>query len=131
MKTLKSLVVIALLTVSAVTNAQSKEEKNFIGKWLTEDKTLTIEIYKDKELFYGKVIKAVNAKSKKGKPNVGQIIVIEMKMKGKNLEGGTVKDIDTGKEYDAKFVPIDYNNIKLKVNVMLMNFNEVWTRIKE
>jgi hypothetical protein len=55
-------------------------------------------------------------------------VVIEMKLKGKNLEGGTVKDVEENEEYDAKFVPIDYNKIKLKVSVMLMNFNEVWTR---
>ncbi len=128
MKTLKSLVVIALLTVSVVVNAQSKEEKNFIGKWLTEDKTFTIEIYKEKEMFYGKVIKATNPKTKKGQPSVGQIMVIEMKLKGKNLEDGTVKDIDTGKEYDAKLVPIDFNKIKLKVSVMLISYNEIWTR---
>lgn len=130
MKTLKSLVVIALLTVSAVTNAQSKEEKNFIGKWLSEDKTLTVEIYKDNGMFYGKVIKATNPKTKKGKPSVGQILVIEMKLNGKNLEGGTVRDMDTDEEYDAKLVPIDFNKIKLKVSVMLMSYSEVWTRQK-
>ncbi|MCZ8330646.1 MAG: DUF2147 domain-containing protein [Flavobacterium sp.] len=128
MRHLKTLTIIVLLAFTSILKAQTKEEKNFIGKWLTEDKTLTIEIYKDNGMFYGKVIKDTNPKTKKGLPSVGQIMVIEMKLKGKNLEGGTIKDIDTGKEYDAKLVPIDNNKIRLKISVMLISYNEIWTR---
>jgi hypothetical protein len=56
-------------------------------------------------------------------------VVIEMKLKGKNLEGGTVKDVEENEEYDAKFVPVDANKIKLKISVMLFSHNEIWTRV--
>jgi uncharacterized protein (DUF2147 family) len=122
---------IFMLVISIVGNAQSKTSYNFIGKWITEDEALTIEMYKENNLYFGKVIKAVNAKTKKGDMSVGQLIVNEMKLKNNNLESGTVKDIDTGKDYSAKFSVIDNNNIKLKVSVMpLLNFNEIWTRVK-
>jgi uncharacterized protein (DUF2147 family) len=129
MKTLKSIIVIALISLSVVANAQSKEEKNFLGKWLTEDKTATVEIYKEKNMYYGKVLKSTITKTEKGVPIVGQIVVIEMKLKGKNLEGGTVKDVEENEEYDAKFVPVDANKIKLKISVMLFSHNEIWTRV--
>lgn len=127
----KNLMLIFMLVISIVGNAQSKTSYNFIGKWITEDEALTIEMYKENNLYFGKVIKAVNAKTKKGDMSVGQLIVNEMKLKNNNLESGTVKDIDTGKDYSAKFSVIDNNNIKLKVSVMpLLNFNEIWTRVK-
>jgi len=131
MKMFKNLMLIFMLVISIVGNAQSKTSYNFIGKWITEDEALTIEMYKENNLYFGKVIKAVNAKTKKGDMSVGQLIVNEMKLKNNNLESGTVKDIDTGKDYSAKFSVIDNNNIKLKVSVMpLLNFNEIWTRVK-
>lgn len=127
MKNLKCLLPIALLLLNFFAHAQSKEEKNFIGRWLTEDKSQTIEIYKENNMFYGKIIKAA-PKSKKAESGIGQLVLIAMKLKGKNLEGGTVKDIDTGKEYDAKLFAVDANKIKLKVTAMLVSFSEVWTR---
>ncbi len=129
MKTFKKITLISILLIGFFVKAQTKTEDNFIGKWLTEDKTTTVEFYKEKNMYYGKVVKCTIAKTKKGEQSVGQIMIIEMKLKGKNLEGGTVKDIDTNKEYDAKFIPIDSNKIKLKVTVMLFSHSEVWTRV--
>jgi uncharacterized protein (DUF2147 family) len=130
MKMFRNLTLLFMLSISILANAQSKTTDNFIGKWITEDKALTIEMYKENNLYYGKVIKAMKAKTKKGDMSVGQLIVNEMKLKKNNLEDGTVKDIDTGKDYNANFSIIDNNNIKLKVRVMpLLNFNEIWTRV--
>lgn len=130
MKMFRNLTLLFMLSTSILANAQSKTTDNFIGKWITEDKALTIEMYKENNLYYGKVIKAMKAKTKKGDMSVGQLIVNEMKLKKNNLEDGTVKDIDTGKDYNANFSIIDNNNIKLKVRVMpLLNFNEIWTRV--
>ena len=128
MKMFKKVTVFFMLFIGLIANAQSKTDDNFIGKWLTEDKTTTVEFYKENNMYYGKVIKCTIAKTKKGLPSVGQIMVIEMKLRGKNLEAGTIKDIDTNKEYDAKFLPIDGNKIKLKVSVMLFSHSEIWTR---
>jgi uncharacterized protein (DUF2147 family) len=129
MRMFKKITLIFILLIGFFVTAQTKTEDNFIGKWLTEDKTLTIEIYKEKNMYYGKVIKATVAKTKKGEQSVGQIMIIEMKLKGKNLEKGTIKDIDTNKEYDAKFIPVDANKIKLKVSVLMFSHSEVWTRV--
>jgi uncharacterized protein (DUF2147 family) len=129
MKTFKKITLIFVLLLGFFVNAQTKTTDNFIGKWLTEDKTTTVEFYKENNMYYGKVVKCTMAKTKKGEPSVGQIMVIEMKLKGKNLEKGTIKDIDTNKEYDAKFISIDANKIKLKVTVMLFSHSEVWTRV--
>lgn len=128
MKTLNKITLIFVLLLGFFVNAQTKTTDLFIGKWLTEDKTTTVEIYKEKNMYYGKVVKCTIEKTKKGVPSVGQMMIIEMKLKGKNLEGGTVKDIDTNKEYDAKFVPVDANKIKLKVSVMFLSHSEIWTR---
>ena len=129
MKTLTKITLIFVLLLGFFASAQTKTTDLFIGKWLTEDKTTTVEIYNEKTMYYGKVVKCNIEKTKKGVPSVGQMMIIEMKLKGKNLEGGTVKDIDTNKEYDAKFIPIDSNKIKLKVTVMLFSHSEVWTRV--
>lgn len=128
MKTFKKITLISLLLIGFFASAQTKTTDNFLGKWLTEDKTTTVEFYKENNMYYGKVVKCTIAKTKKGLPSVGQIMVIEMKLRGKNLEAGTIKDIDTNKEYDAKFLPIDGNKIKLKVSVMLFSHSEIWTR---
>ena len=129
MQTLTKITSIFLLLIGFFASAQTKTTDNFLGKWLTEDKTTTVEFYKENNMYYGKVVKCTIAKTKKGLPSVGQIMVIEMKLNGKNLERGTVKDIDTNKEYDAKFVPVDANKIKLKVSVFLISHSEIWTRV--
>ncbi len=129
MKTLSKITLIIVLLLGFFVNAQTKTTDNFIGKWLTEDKTTTVEIYKDSNVYFGKVVKCTIAKTKKGEPSVGQLIIADMNLKGKNLEKGIVIDIDNGKKYDAKFVPVDTNNIKLKVSVLLFSHTEIWTRV--
>lgn len=129
MKTFKKITLLFALLFGFFVNAQTKTIDNFLGKWLIEDKTLTIEIYKENKMYFGKVIKSTIEKTKKGVPAVGQVMIIEMKLKGKNLEGGTVKDIDTNKEYDAKLIPVDADKIKLKVSVFLLSHSEIWTRV--
>ena len=60
-------------------------------------------------MYFDKVVKCTITKTKRGFPCIGQTMVIEMRLQGKNSEAGTVKDIDTTKGNDAKFVPVDIN----------------------
>ena len=109
--------------------SQSKAENSFLGKWLTEDKNYVVEIYKENELFFGKVIKSYRLEDKNKDASMVEKVIKNMKLKNNVLSGGQVFDDESKKYFDGKIV-IDGEKIKIKIIYMLMSFSETWIREK-
>ena len=124
----------ALIAVFLLTNnvkAQNIKAEKLVGKWLTENKELTIQIYTIDNKFFGRIVgfKGVTDKNEmfaktdknnpndffKDKPLMGKIVMNEVVFNGKDKwEGGTYYDAKTGKTIGCT-LSMEPNN-KLKIH---------------
>ena len=143
---MKKLIVLTLAVMfNVMTFAQSS-----IGKWVTiDDKTnkkkSIVELYKEGDKMYGKIIylyprkgREPNAKcdkctdDRKGEPLVGLQIVRELTWNGGAWEGGTIVDPETGKIYTLKMWVDSKNPDKLNVRGYIGPFfrTQTWVKVK-
>lgn len=115
------------------------------GRWLSEEKNGEIEIYKEGDKWYGKLVRAKKNpetnnldvhnpdESKRGQLVVGQVIVMGLEADGKNeWSGGKIYDPKSGKTYKSK-AELDGNKLKLRgyIGVSLFGRTSTWTRITD
>ena len=143
---MKKLIVLTLAVMfNVMTFAQSS-----IGKWVTIDdntnkKKSIVELYKEGDKMYGKIIylyprkgREPNAKcdkctdDRKGEPLVGLQIVRELTWNGGAWEGGTIVDPETGKIYTLKMWVDSKNPDKLNVRGYIGPFfrTQTWVKVK-
>ena len=120
---------------------------SIVGSWKTiDDETgeakSIVRIYKGTDgKYYGKIEKLFkNPDGKcdkckdenKDKPLLGLIIITDMKVKGDNLEGGTILDPGNGKKYSA-IISYDKESGKLKVRgyigISVAGRNQFWEKV--
>ncbi|MFC5044756.1 DUF2147 domain-containing protein [Aquimarina hainanensis] len=91
------------------------DEEAYIGKWEIKGGSV-IEIYKEKQVFYGKIYKRAAqplsnlngldnknpVKELRGRPIVGMIILDKLTYNEGELSGGTIYNADSGKTYTVK-----------------------------
>lgn len=111
---LVSLVLMGILALNAV-HAQDISEE-IIGIWELEDKTSRMEIYKDSQMYYGKLLYGKDVVNEDGSskkdihnPNndlrdqdiIGSTYIKELKFDGEEWEEGKVYDSSTGKTWNC------------------------------
>ena len=101
-----------LVAVLMSTTAALAQVDKIVGEWKTVDdetgKTLSVvKIYKQNNLYYGKIIKLFAADA--NKTNLGLVVVTDMKEKKGELTGGKIYDPKSGNTYHAS---IKYNSKK-------------------
>ena len=101
-----------LVAVLMCTTAALAQVDKIVGEWKTVDdetgKTLSVvKIYKQNNLYYGKIIKLFAADA--NKKNLGLVVVKDMKEKKGELTGGKIYDPKSGNTYHAS---IKYNSKK-------------------
>lgn len=101
-----------LVAVLMSTTAVLAQVDKIVGEWKTVDdetgKTLSVvKIYKQNNLYYGKIIKLFAADA--NKKNLGLVVVKDMKEKKGELTGGKIYDPKSGNTYHAS---IKYNSKK-------------------
>lgn len=106
----KNIMMLVAMLMSA-TAALAQVDK-IVGEWKTVDdetgKTLSVvKIYKQNNLYYGKIIKLFAADA--NKKNLGLVVVKDMKEKKGELTGGKIYDPKSGNTYHAS---IKYNSKK-------------------
>lgn len=133
---------ILFLKLSSISFSQNQ----VLGKWLTQDKDAIVEIYKEKEYYYGKVVKLIPEKYEDGLPiidennpdkslrkrpvlGINTIIKFDWSNDDKELINGKVYDPKTGKFYEGK-VWEENGNLKMRGYVGFLYQTETWTRIK-
>ena len=109
-----------LVAVLMSTTAALAQVDKIVGEWKTVDdetgKTLSVvKIYKQNNLYYGKIIKLFAADA--NKKNLGLVVVKDMKEKKGELTGGKIYDPKSGNTYHAS---IKYNSIDCRKSLQLM-----------
>ena len=122
MKNLKILLIISfIITVFSAkinSNIVSDEAEKIVGIWFTDDKTSKIQIYKNENQYFGKIIWMASKASKeelKIKPKVGYQIFKKFTFEGKNVwSGGQVSDPRSGMTVSGKMTLKDENTLNVR-----------------
>ncbi len=119
--------------------------QSITGQWETfDDKTknkkAVIEIYKENNLFFAKIVKsyvsAENALCKtckgknKNKPVIGLVIIESIKKNGNEFNDGTILDPENGKTYKCYLELVNNNKLKVRgyLGFSLFGRTQYWTR---
>lgn len=108
---MKKIIMFFVAVLMSVSTAFAQVDK-IVGDWKTVDdktgKTVSVvRIYKQNNMYYGKIIKLFSADA--NKKNLGLVVVKDMKEKKGELSGGKIYDPKSGNTYYAS---IKYNSKK-------------------
>lgn len=140
MKKLLSLLIVSLLTINYL-SAQEVTKDAVMGEWLSESKDGRVQIYKQGEKFFGKIVwgkdgtrkDAKNPDEKLRSQNiVGAVILKGFNFTGKVWEDGTIYDPNNGKTYSSTMKIVDANTLSIRgfIGFSLLGRSTVWTRVK-
>jgi len=112
-----------------------------LGVWLTSQKNGKIQIYKEGDKYYGKIIWGKENRKDKNNPDpalrsrdlLGSIILFHFKHAGgKKWEDGKIYDPDNGKKYSCNMKLRDNNTLEIRgyIGISLIGRTEVWTRVQ-
>ena len=142
------LLIFGLLFVSLVSAgpALATEADAVVGEWYTKDNKALVKIYKQDDVYNGKIIWLKEPKNEDGSVKLdtnnpdeaqrGQPIIGLNLVKGFNYNGenkwadGTIYDPDNGKTYKCKMSLNDDGTLKVRgfIGVSLIGRTQVWTR---
>lgn len=89
------------------------QENSFVGKWVNEDTTQVIEIYKKNDHYFGKLIEINNAKkiiydsenkdeNLKNRKLIGIDVLLNFEFADNKLKNGEIYNINNGNTYNGK-----------------------------
>ncbi len=149
---LRNLIVffLALTSVFAACNSvYGKPAANpdaVVGYWLTEGGKAKIQIYKNGEKYFGKIVWVEKPNDENGKPKldrnnpdknlrnrpiVGLLLLRNFKHAGKNVwDGGNIYDPESGKDYSCTMTLLSENKLEVRgyVGISLLGRSQTWTR---
>lgn len=118
---IKLLSVILMLFASCFSNAQSE----IIGKWKNEDSGSIIKIYKQNNLFYGKIIKVSGNEAKK---NVGHLLLDKLNfLTTTGKYSGNVNSTN-GMTADCELKLINQNRFQMTVTKLFFKKTQIFER---
>ncbi|WP_066223400.1 DUF2147 domain-containing protein [Formosa haliotis] len=137
---MKYLFLLVVLMLSLSVNAQS-----ILGTWETYDdktneKKALIEIYQTGDAYFAKIVdKYIGDKNsvcekcegdKKNKPIIGLVIIENLKKDGKEYNGGSILDPESGDEYSCYVKLVDNNKLKVRgfLGMALLGRTQYWLR---
>ncbi len=142
---MKKLFLLSLILLSYFSvNAQ-----DVIGKWKTiDDKTgktkSIIEIYKDGDKYYGKIVQLLTEENKDGvcrtcetkykdKNIIGLVILKDLKKDGDTYEDGEIIDPKNGKSYSCYIELVEPNKLKVRgyIGFSLLGRTQYWYRVQD
>lgn len=135
-----------LLLLSFFTSHVFSQSNSIVGTWLTADKKGHVEIYKSKDVYYGKVVwlkepndpKTGKPKLDKENPNsdkksrtlIDMVFMYNFKKVGEEYTDGYVYDCRSGKVYSGKLWLEGNNKLSMRGYAGIFFSTETWTRIK-
>jgi uncharacterized protein (DUF2147 family) len=140
MKKLLNLLVVSLLAVNYLA-AQEVTKDAVLGEWLAESKDGRVQVYKQGEKYFGKIVWGKDGTRKDVKnPDeklrsqniVGAVILKGFNFTGKAWEDGTIYDPNNGKTYSSTMKMTDANTLSIRgfIGFSLLGRSTVWTRVK-
>jgi len=128
-----------------LTQAQSTlQQDKILGEWFNGDKTGIINIYKQKNKYYGQIVRGTDISPEKydvhnpnpkeqTQPLVGKIILKDLSYDDGEWEDGTIYNPTNGKTYNCVIKMKDNNTLEMTgyVGITLFGSTQVWTRVLE
>jgi uncharacterized protein (DUF2147 family) len=140
----------AMLFAAANVNAQEFQPDDILGVWLNEDEDAHIEVYKDGDLYFGKIIwlkfpiDEETGKPKLDKhnpdpelqkrPSLGIKLLTDFEWDGDNeWDEGDIYDPKSGKTYSCYIVMKEYDLLKIRgyIGISLIGRTTYWTRVEK
>ena len=133
--------ILVFLFITSLGFAQS-----IVGKWITiDDETgvekSVVEIYETNGLYFGKVIKIMEAEHRnkkctlctgddKDKPILGLVVIKKLSKNNEVFNGGTITDPKNGKQYRCKISLDGKNKISVRgyIGISLFGRSQTWIR---
>lgn len=124
------------------------QAQDVVGKWKTIDDNTgkeksIVEIYKEGDKYYGKVLKLLNPSKpnptcnnctgeEKGAPIEGLVIIKGLQKKGDEYTGGKITDPESGKQYKCtiKLNGKDKLDVRGYVGISLLGRTQTWEKAK-
>lgn len=142
---MKKIIFLPLVFLFNIVFAQNTDD--ILGNWLNQDNDAKIEIYKEGNSFFGKLIWLKEPNEKDGSPKIddknpdenlrnrnlqGLVIVKNLKFdkKDKEWSGGKIYDPKSGKTYKC-FAKIDGENLNLRgyIGFSFIGRTATWSRV--
>lgn len=136
---------VALFLICSLSVSSAFAQNQIVGKWLSEDKEGTTEIYEQNGKYFGKIswLKKPNDKngipftdtenpdkSKRTQPLLGLVILTNFYFKDNEWKGGKIYDPQSGKTYTCTMWLTDNNTLKVRGYWGLFYQTQTWTRVK-
>jgi len=140
----------AMLFATANVNAQEFQPDDILGVWLNEDEDAHIEVYKDGDLYFGKIIwlkfpiDEETGKPKLDKhnpdpelqkrPSLGIKLLTDFEWDGDNeWDEGDIYDPKSGKTYSCYIIMKEYDLLKIRgyIGISLIGRTTYWTRVEK
>jgi len=112
------------LVTTTVMYAQQTADK-IIGRYMNEEKTRKIEVYKDGTFYWGKLV-WINEPS--AKVETGTVVLKKIKYTGKDWTGYIYLPTKN-KTLDGTFTLDKNNNLQITANAGFMSKTKIWKRI--
>lgn len=141
----KTIILMAVVFASVSLYAQSADA--IVGKWLNKDKDAHIQIYKNGNQYFGKLVWLKNPNDDNGKPKTdtknpdeklksrpiwGLEILKNFTYSDGTWEDGTIYDPKSGKTYSCKMTMQgnDKLNVRGYIGFSFIGRTDIWTRVK-
>ncbi len=135
-KTLTALAAFLLLSYSIY--AQTVPQDVVLGTWFNQEKDGKIQIYKQNDKYYGKLIWLKNPRKdiENAEPKLknrdlnGIVLLNDFKYDGKNWEDGTIYDPRNGKTYSCIIKSKGKNDLEIRgfIGISLIGRTTSWAR---
>jgi uncharacterized protein (DUF2147 family) len=140
MKKIIILFAVTLMTVGSLLG-QDVSKDAILGEWLSELKDGRVQVYKQGEKYFGKIIWGKDGTRKDVKnPDeklrsqniIGAVILKGFSFTGNAWEDGTIYDPNNGKTYSCTMKMKDANTLSIRgfIGISLLGRTTVWTRVK-
>jgi uncharacterized protein (DUF2147 family) len=129
-----------LICSTAFTFNHSGNPDAVVGTWLTSDKNGKIQIYKEGNKYFGKIVWGKENRKDTHNPDpalrsrdlLGSVILSNFVHAGGNKwEDGKIYDPNNGKKYSCNMKLKDNNTLEIRgyIGISLFGRTEVWTRL--
>lgn len=124
---MKSIFFSTILLVFGMTTFAQTQADDIVGKWLIGSGEAQVEIYKNNNKYFGKIIK-VNSTEKNAQKALGKEIIKDLEFQDGQWVDGTIFIIKRGKTADCE-VELSGNTLTINVSVGMASRSQTWTRL--
>ena len=142
------IILLATLACCMQVKSQPAPADAILGTWLTGSKKAHVEIFEDKDQYFGKIVWLRNPLNDEGRPKIdkknpeeslqkrpllGMLNLTNFDFENGAYAGGKIYDPETGKTYSCHMRLKDPDNLDVRgyIGISRIGRTDVWFRVKE